>query len=150
MAGSAKVGAVIAFACRIVVAAVFVYAGGVKVLDPAGFALAIDNYRLLPYPLAAMLAVYLPWAEIVCGASVLWPRVRCGGLAVLSGLCLIFAGAIVSAALRGLDIGCGCFGPEEISGVSPAIALLRDVVLLLLCAWLLRWEMRGPASPRLN
>ena len=45
MAGSAKAGPLMALLARILLAAAFLYAGGIKVLDPAEFALAIDNYR---------------------------------------------------------------------------------------------------------
>ena len=94
MAGSAKIEAMITSAGRIVLAAVFLYAGGLKALDPAGFALSIDNYRLLPYPVAAALALYLPWLELGSGLAMLWSRIRLGALAVLLGLGLVFSGVI--------------------------------------------------------
>ena len=142
MAGSAKIEALITSAGRIVLAAVFLYAGGLKALDPAGFALSIDNYRLLPYPAAAALALYLPWLELGSGLAVLWPRIRPGALAVLLGLGLVFCGVIASAWLRSLDIGCGCFGGDAHGRSALAVSLLRSVFLVLLCAWLLgrEWE----------
>jgi uncharacterized membrane protein YphA (DoxX/SURF4 family) len=142
MAGSAKIEALITSAGRIVLAAVFLYAGGLKALDPAGFALSIDNYRLLPYPAAAALALYLPWLELGGGLAVLWPRIRPGALAVLLGLGLVFSGVIASAWLRSLDIGCGCFGGDAHGRSALAVSLLRSVFLVLLCGWLLgrEWE----------
>jgi putative oxidoreductase len=143
MAGSAKAGPVMALAARILLAAAFLYAGSFKALDPAAFALAIDNYRLLPYSAAVALAVYLPWVEIACGLGLFWPRIRLGALAVVVGLCLVFGGAIASAVLRDLDIGCGCFGGDGGSRASLLISLLRSVALLLMSGWLLGREMRG-------
>ena len=137
---------VIALAASVALSAVFVYAGAIKVLDLASFALAIDNYRLLPYPAAAALAMYLPWLELICGGAVLWPRIRLGAVAVLLGLCLVFGGAIASAWIRGLDISCGCFGGDGGGRTSLVISFIRSVALLLLCAWLL-WRERQQRSP---
>jgi uncharacterized membrane protein YphA (DoxX/SURF4 family) len=127
---------------RIVLAGVFLYAGGVKALDPAGFAAAIDHYRILPYPAAAAGADYLPWLELACGIGVLWPRIRLGAVAVLFGLNLVFSAAIASAWLRGLEISCGCFGDEGGNHASLVISLLRSTTLALLCGWLLWREKR--------
>ena len=49
------------------VAAVFIYAGVIKVLDPVQFAHDVDNYKILPWTLGVALAFYLPWLEILCG-----------------------------------------------------------------------------------
>jgi uncharacterized membrane protein YphA (DoxX/SURF4 family) len=145
MAGSAKIEAMITSAGRIVLAAVFLYAGGLKALDPAGFALSIDNYRLLPYPAAAALALHLPWLELGCGLAVLWSRIRPGALVVLLGLGLVFSGVIASAWLRSLDIGCGCFGGDAHGRSALAVSLVRSVFLVLLCGWLLgrEWEQHS-------
>ncbi|MDD2764130.1 MAG: hypothetical protein PHE83_09185 [Opitutaceae bacterium] len=128
---------------RVTLAAVFCYAGGLKALDPAGFTLSIDNYRLLPYPVAAAVAVYLPWLELVCGLGILWPRTRLGAVVVLLGLCLVFSGAIASAWIRGLDISCGCFGGDEAGHFSLVLSLARSGFLTLGCGWLL-WRARNP------
>lgn len=137
MAGSAKTEAMIALVARVVLAAVFLYAGGVKALDPAGFALSIDNYQLLPWTAAAALAVYLPWLELGCGLGVLWPKTRLGALAVLLGLGLVFSEATASALIRSLDISCGCFGDGGHGRSTLVISLIRSVSLTLLCGWLL-------------
>jgi len=145
---NAKAGEVAASVAKVALSGVFLYAGSLKAFDPAGFALSIDNYRLLPYPVAAALAVYLPWLELFCGLGVLWPRTRLGALAVLIGLSLGFSGAIASAWLRGLDISCGCFGSEEGSRASLVVSLLRSVSLVLLCGCVLRRECRQHRANR--
>jgi len=143
MAGSANAGALTVLAARVLLAAAFLYAGSIKALDPAAFALAIDNYRLLPYPLAAALALYLPWLEIACASGLFWPRLRLGALAVLVALCFVFGAAITSAVLRDLDIGCGCFGGDGGSRASLLLSLLRSIALMFLGGWLLLREMRA-------
>jgi len=133
-------------AARLAVAAVFLAAGGLKARDPAAFALAVDHYRLLPYPAAAALALYLPWLEIVCGAAVLWSRLRFGALNLLLALCVVFSGALASAWWRHLDIACGCFGAGPAGRAALLLELVRSVVLGLVCAALLGYEL-PPARP---
>ena len=125
---------------RIVLAAVFVYAGTVKALDPAAFADAIDGYRLLPYPAGAALALILPWIEMAGGLGVLWTRTRLGALSLLFSLCLIFGAAVASAWIRGLDITCGCFGEGASGAAALRASLLRSTLLALLSGALLWME----------
>ena len=142
---------------RIILAAVFVYAGAAKALDPAAFADAIDSYRLLPYPAAAALALYLPWLEIVAGLGVIWSRARLGALALLLVLCLVFAVVVASAWIRNLDIACGCFGGGAAGAAALRVSLIRSVTLALVAGTLLRFEAGrragkgipggGPTSP---
>ena len=127
---------------RILLAAVFVYAGVSKVLDPAQFAEAIDRYRIVPWPLAAGLGLYLPWLEIVAGVAVFFGRLRPGSLGILAGLGWVFVAAISSALVRGLDITCGCFGSGE--GSSLAFSLVRSLVLAGLGTYLWYREAKGP------
>src|ERR1700726_969328 len=94
----------------LVVGGVFIYAGIIKALDPVGFANDIDNYKILPWTMAAGLAFYLPWLEIFCGLSLIFRFLYRGGLSILTALIALFIGATVAAKARGLDITCGCFG----------------------------------------
>jgi putative oxidoreductase len=92
------------------VAAVFLYAGAIKALDPVRSANDIDNYKIFPWTIGLGLAFYLPWLEIVCGLTLVFRLLYVGGLSVLVALVSIFIAATVSAKIRGLDITCGCFG----------------------------------------
>lgn len=93
-----------------IVAAVFIYAGVLKVLDPVGFANDIDNYKTVPWVIGVRLAFYLPWLEIFCGVALITRRLYLGGLSILLGLTTLFIGASIVAKARGIDITCGCFG----------------------------------------
>jgi len=120
-------------ALAVIVGAVFVYAGFLKALDPAQFALDIQNYRIpfLPWIVCALAAVYLPWLEILCGAALIFNRAKSGALWLTTAMMLIFLAAMISAKARGLDIACGCFGHEtKTSSHSFFIALARDAALL--------------------
>ena len=122
----------------LLLAGVFLFAGGLKAWRPSQLAWDIFSYEIAPYSAAAVLAVYLPWVEILAGAGLFAPRARRGALAILQGLLIVFMLALGWAWFRGLDISCGCFG----SGDEPAnfpLLMGRDVGLLLaaiLLAWL--------------
>ena len=95
---------------RIALGVTFVSAGILKILDPAAFASAVANYRLLPHELINIFAILLPWVELVAGLGVLsgiWLRPAALILAFMTG---IFVLAVTSALARGLNIECGCFG----------------------------------------
>ena len=94
----------------LIVGGIFIYAGVIKAMDPVAFANDIDNYKILPWPLAVRLAFYLPWLEMLCGLALLLRSFYRGGLFILTGLVSIFIIASVVAKARGLDITCGCFG----------------------------------------
>lgn len=113
----------------IIIAAVFIYAGTLKVIDPVHFARDIDNYKMLPWPAAVASAFYLPWLEILCGIALLVRRFYQGSLTILTGLTVVFLIASIAAKARGLDISCGCFGHVS-QGWSFGSHLLFDFGLL--------------------
>ena len=131
---------------RWILGVVFVYAGAMKLADPRLFATDLGHFHLLPYPLVAAIAVYLPWLEICCGSAVLWHRRHRGALLLLTALCAAFSLALASAWLRGLNIECGCFG--RALAVSLPLALLRSLALGALSVGLLRSDQpKSPAGP---
>ena len=94
----------------ILIGALFVYAGVVKVLDPVAFARDIDNYKMLPWSAAVSLGLYLPWLEIFCGLALITRILYRGSVLIVTGLMTLFIAATIVAKARGLDITCGCFG----------------------------------------
>lgn len=135
MAGRAKI--ITRVLLLAAVGGIFAYAGILKALDPATFASDIAHYHILPWPFAAMLALYLPWLEIVSAAALLIKKFRAAALGLILGMTLIFLVALVSAAARGLDISCGCFGSG--SG-HPLGAIVRDLIILAAVTASLVWE----------
>src|SRR6202048_1721040 len=94
----------------LLIAAVFIYAGALKVLDPVQFAHDIDHYKILPWTIGVGLAFYLPWLEIFCGLALIFRLFYRGALSILTALVVVFLVATIAAKVRGLDITCGCFG----------------------------------------
>jgi len=119
-------------ALRCIVAGIFIFAGFQKLLQPDVFAEHIDNYRMLPYLLVALLAIVLPWLELLAGGLLLfgsWKRGAAFILLLLSGMFVI---AIGSAMVRGLDISCGCFSMSDEAARVGLVRLIEDLILFAL------------------
>ena len=126
---------VIELAARIVVGLVFLLYGLDKIAHPDDFAQAIANYRLLPEVLVNLVAVILPWVELICGLLLLagqWVRSAALVSAFLLG---VFVIAVSITLARGLDINCGCLNAE--AGRKVGLRLLSEDLLLIGAAALL-------------
>ena len=127
-------------AVRLLLAGVFLTAGGIKAVDPQTSVSAVRAYELLPAGLVTPVGWGLPFAEIALGLLLVvgaFTRV----LAVVSAvLLLVFIAGALSAAARGLSIDCGCFGgggPVTAGQTAYAREVVRDAVLVLLAGWLI-------------
>jgi len=116
-------------ASRILLGLVFLLYGIDKIPHPDNFARAIANYRLLPGEFVNLLAVVLPWIEVVCGLLLLsgqWVR---SAAFVSAFLLAVFVIAVSIALVRGLDIHCGCFDAD--SGRKIGLKVLGEDLLFL-------------------
>lgn len=124
-------------ALRWAVGLVFLLAGSLKIADPAGFATSVENYRVLPHELINLVAITVPWVELVVGLLLfagVWVRANA---VIATAMTIVFGALVVSALVRNLNIECGCFGTlggRRIGLVNLAI----DGGLLGLAAWLAR------------
>ncbi len=120
--------------------AVFIYASWDKILNPAEFARIVYHYQLVgpsrnvgPLP-ANLLAVTLPWIELVVGlllATGLWRR---EAAAVAAVMLLVFVLAVGAALARGIDLeNCGCFTVTG-AGREAGLRLIAGDLLLLAAA----------------
>lgn len=114
---------------KCLIAALFIFAGVGKILNPAVFAQDIDNYRLLPYFLVTLVAVILPWLEVLTGILLIIGRWKKSAAFMLLVLCFTFLIAIGSAMARGLDITCGCFSMTNEGTRVGYMRLIEDIVL---------------------
>jgi uncharacterized membrane protein YphA (DoxX/SURF4 family) len=129
----------ISTAARLVLGAVLVVAGALKIADPQASVAAVRAYELLPAGLATIVGWGLPFLELVLGLLLLTGiAVRPTALAT-AVLLAVFVAAVASAAARGLSIDCGCFGGG--GAVPPgqtayAAEIVRDLGLLAAAGWL--------------
>ena len=126
---------------RWLLALLFLYAGATKLADPDGFGRIIADFGLLPDSLIAPMAVILPAVEVAAALGLLLD-LR-GALGLVVALLLLFIAVLAYGIRLGLDVDCGCFGPEDpeaqaygnLSG-----ALVRDFFMVLGGAYLYWWR----------
>jgi putative oxidoreductase len=120
---------------RYVIGFVFVYAAVGKIAEPDTFARAILNYKLVPLFSVNMLALLLPWIELLAGLGMIVGVHLRGNALLIGGLLSVFIIAVGIALARGLDISCGCFGTTSASKVGWShigenVALLVGVAIV--------------------
>lgn len=128
-------------AARWLLALVFLAAGLPKLFDLPVFASMVRAYGILPPALVWPVAIVLPVLELV--AVVLLILGKRSGLYLAGVLMLLFIGVLSYGVGLGLDIDCGCFGPEDpehraFAGLREA--LIRDVLLLVPLAFCLKYS----------
>jgi len=118
------------FLVRVIVGGVFIWAGALKIADPLGFAQSIKNYQVVPTGLAFIVAVVLPWVEVLSGAFLIIGVFKRSSALLISLLLIGFIGLVALALARGIDTSCGCFG--SLSRRADLTLILTDAVLLVL------------------
>ncbi|MES2705448.1 MAG: MauE/DoxX family redox-associated membrane protein [Verrucomicrobiota bacterium] len=137
---------IVEFACRFILGGFFVFSGLMKVREPVLFQENIRSFHILSDPWPGLLAISLPWFEILCGVGILLRWLYAGSLALVSGSLVIFMAAISWSWMRGLDISCGCFGQVDLA-LGYSWHLLLNLTLLSMGLWLLRSESRRLRQP---
>lgn len=135
------------FAARFVVGVVFIVASIDKISAPDAFAASVHAYRLLPYVSVNIVALIVPWLELLCGVFlVTGVKLRASALLVTILLAL-FTIAMISALVRGLNIDCGCFGKEYASPVT-WMKVFEDIGLAALGVYVFSYlRDNPPATP---
>ena len=119
--------------CRLVLGGVFIYASLDKIANPAEFAKAIGNYHVLPFGLENLLALFLPWLELLTGILLIAGIMVDGATILIISMNIVFIFAISQALARGISIECGCFSVSTEGGSSIGVqTILRDFVYLIM------------------
>jgi len=134
---------------RIALGGIFIYAGSIKLVAPVSFAAQIEAYGMLPEFLLLPTAVLLPFIEVLAGIGLVFD-IR-GSLAAITSLLCLFIAILATALWLGLDVDCGCFGPDDpeataFSGLKTALD--RDLVMLAGAIFLYVCRHRGSLRPR--
>lgn len=135
---------------RIVLGAVLLIAGALKVGALGESVNAVRGYQLLPWELTAPVGYALPFVEIASGLLLIVGLFTRASAIVGALLMVAFLIGIGSAWARGISIECGCFGGGGAISKEAAIAaypweMLRDLALLA-CGLLLVWRPSTPFS----
>ncbi len=118
---------------RLFIGVLFVFASVHKIIDPAEFAVSVRNYMIVPPSWSNVIALTLPWVELVAGALLII-GIQTKPAALLTTIMLaVFLGAVIYAYAIGLDIDCGCFSSSSASeGRVGVYHIVRDAVLVII------------------
>ncbi len=134
--------------CRWGLGIVFIYAGCVKLLEPGSFAVLIEAYGIVPQVLLMPVAVVLPALEVAGGIGLLCEIE--GSLAAITGLLLLFIAILGYGIRMGLDVDCGCFGPDDPEAKAfhgLRSSLYRDLAMLAGVAFIYGWRRYRAIQP---
>ncbi len=130
---------------EVVVALVFLAAGGLKIWDPGAFALAVARLQVVPRGWIGPTAILMPWIEVTAAAALLTSSAwRPAGRTIVAGLLAAFTAVLAVAFLRGNAGSCGCFGADGGFWSRLDVGLVRNLLLGGLLA--LSFRRSGPAS----
>lgn len=115
---------------RLSLGCLFLWSSLPKIRQPYDFLSSVYNYELVGPKLGVLVAMTLPWAELLVGICLVGGIFVSGALLVSIGMAAMFAFVLASALYRGLDISCGCFSASD-AGVIGYSTLIRDCVILL-------------------
>jgi len=117
-------------AFRWILGITFIYASYYKILSPTDFAKMVYGYNLFPEVLINLIAIVLPFVELISGLSLLlgiYPR---SAALIINGLLLAFIFILTINIIRGHEFDCGCFSAGKTG--SPKMMVARDVIYLIM------------------
>ena len=95
---------------RTFIGILFVFYGVAKIADPSHFANEIGNYGMTPDFITHLMALILPWAEMLVGVLLLFGIYQNENGLLATLMLIMFTFGVVFAFASGLDINCGCSG----------------------------------------
>ena len=123
---------------QIALGVIFAAAALPKIVDPPSFAHMIYNYKLVPAALNNLMALVMPWIELLCGVALVLGIWRGTARTIIGVLLLTFIIAIGINLVRGNAIDCGCFDvsaagkTREERLADMRFVILRDLGMLLM------------------
>ncbi len=123
-----------AISLRVIIGAVFIWAGSMKLLDLDSFIRSIGDFKLSPFdeaPWDMWLGYMLPAFEVIAGSALILGFLLRGAMLSLLALSVSFLVVVMTAHSRGLNYECGCFGKAlSFQNVTLHISILSLMVLM--------------------
>jgi uncharacterized membrane protein YphA (DoxX/SURF4 family) len=118
----------LALVLRLYIGGLFIYASMYKINYPGEFAESIIAYQIVPFWAVNVLAVVMPWLELLCGVLLIAGVRSKSATAMIGALLVLFTVAIAASLIRGIPIGCGCF--HAVGEAMTWRTVLRDLTWL--------------------
>jgi len=118
------------FVIRVGLGCLFLYSSLPKIRQPYDFLSNVYGYELVGPKLGLLIAMILPWFELLAALCLLGGAFVGGALLACASMAVIFTYALSYALYSKLTISCGCFGSgnESIN----YLTLLRSIGILVL------------------
>jgi len=133
---------------RVLLGIVFIWSGLTKIVIPESFADVIEAYGLIPNILSLAVAILLSILEIIAGIGLLFD-IR-GSLLLTAAMLFLFLGVLSYGLWIGLDVDCGCFGPEDPEAEAfhqLGSAIFRDILMMATIFYLYAWRFFSQNKP---
>ncbi len=116
---------------RVLVAAVFLFAGFSKLLLPHAEVMAlVQQYEVIPAAVIPAIATYLPWIEVLSGTALLIGFFTTYAALAVAAQLVSFSLLMIVVIFSGVVIeDCGCFGNLGWKE-TPLHVLIRDIIML--------------------
>ena len=119
---------------RILLGLIFLFAGIAKISDPVRFIFTLREFNLFSEAVIPFMALYLPWLEFILGLFLILGLLHRASAFLLACLNTMFAIAILTVVVRGMEIDCGCFGMLadilKIPDSADIKAIIRNVIFI--------------------
>ena len=123
---------------QIALGLIFIAAALPKIVDPPSFAHMIYNYKIMPWSLINLMALVMPWIELLCGLALVFGIWKETARTIIGAMLLVFVLAISINLARGNAIDCGCFDVSAAGKTTEErladmrFVIVRDVGMLLM------------------
>ena len=137
---------------QIALGVLFVAAALPKIVDPPSFAHMVYNYRIVPGQFVNLMALIMPWIELLCGLALILGVWKEAARTIIGLMLAVFILAIGINLARGNAIDCGCFDPTPVPKTRAqrledmTFVIYRDLGMLLMVAQLWWAERRVRAE----
>jgi len=121
----------------------FVYASYHKIVAPAEFAKILYGYGLFPGEIINLIAIILPFVELVTGCALITGVYARSAALIIMGMLVLFISFIAINLARGHEFDCGCFSANESNPFftgTPWGALGRDFILIFLGLYVFKFK----------
>ena len=123
------------FVLRVCLGFAFIYASLDKISNPMDFSNVIDNFHVSPIVFSNIVALILPWIELICGICLISGYMMRGSSILVFAMLVFFILILSQAVYRGIDTNCGCFKVNEVLEVTDfkknlIKRIIEDIILL--------------------
>lgn len=122
---------IIEWSLRLFLGSTFIFASWHKIVSPDQFATILYGYAVFPHQFINVLAIVIPFVELVCGITLITGLLKRSGLLLINAMLVSFIFLISFNLIRGHEFDCGCFSLGNTKGIGSSVWLLvRDLAML--------------------